>query len=182
MLGGRGMEVVHDEEMLERVCGRCRGGHSGSAHPHRQVPGKRHRSRSGRHRRRHRCLCARGDGAHRAGRHPLRGFGLRDSAHQHSGQTSGYHLRIYSQDRRGTQRGRAHEYAVCHCQRYGLRPRSQSPSFTHGAAGLQGLQHPHGASGNPAHAGKEARRTGPQTQAHSPFRSEGSGLSLQHVP
>ena len=54
VLGGRGMEVVHDEEMLRRIRGGRRGCHPGTADPDRQISGKRHRGRGRRHLRRRR--------------------------------------------------------------------------------------------------------------------------------
>ena len=49
VLGGRGMEVVHDEEMLRHYVAAAVDVTPGAAHPHRQVPGKRHRGRGRRH-------------------------------------------------------------------------------------------------------------------------------------
>ena len=72
VLGGRGMEVVHDEGDAPTLCRRGGGCHAGAAHSHRQIPGKCHRGRGRRHCRRHRCLCAGGYGAYRTGRHPFR--------------------------------------------------------------------------------------------------------------
>ena len=158
VLGGRGMEVVHDEEMLRRYVAAAVDVTPGAAHPHRQVPGKRHRSRGRRHCRRHGRLCAGRHGAHRAGRHPFRRLGLRHPAHQHPGQAYGHHLRIHPQDRHRTEGGGADEHPVCHCQRYGLYPGGQSPGLPDRAAGLQGLQYPHGPDGHPDHAGQKAGR------------------------
>ncbi len=80
VLGGRGMEVVHDEEMLRQYVAAAVDVDAGAADPDRQVPRERHRGRGRRHRRRHRRLRPRGHGAHRAGGHPLRRLGLRHPA------------------------------------------------------------------------------------------------------
>ena len=83
VLGGRGMEIVHDEDMLRPVCGRRGGRDAGAADPHRQVPGERDRVRGRRHLRRHRRLRARGHGAHRVCGRPFGRLRLRHPAGQH---------------------------------------------------------------------------------------------------
>ena len=70
--------------MLERYLNARRGDLARAAGADRQVSRQRHRSRGRRHRRRQRRLRAGGHGAHRACRHPFRGFGLRHPADQSS--------------------------------------------------------------------------------------------------
>ncbi len=81
VLGGRGMEIVYDEEQLRRptwreateVVRRA----PGAGRP---VPRRRDRDRRRRAVRRRGALPRRRDGAHRGGRHPLRRLGLRAAA------------------------------------------------------------------------------------------------------
>jgi carbamoyl-phosphate synthase large subunit len=113
VLGGRGMEVVYDEEMLQAVRGRGRGRHARTAHPHRQVSGKRHRGRSRRHLRRHRRLVP-------AVMEHIELAGI------HSGDSAcvippvsippapGDHLRIHPPDRRRAQGGGPDEHPIRH--------------------------------------------------------------------
>ncbi len=81
--GGRGMEVIYDEEMLERYVAAAVDVTPEKAHSHRPIP--RECSGDG-----GRCPlrpakrpCARSDGAYRAGGHSFRRFGLRNSASEH---------------------------------------------------------------------------------------------------
>ena len=91
VLGGRGMEVVYDEEMLKHYVAAAVG-----VTPARPILIDKFLTNAieaeadaiARHRR----LCPCGDGAYRAGRHSLRGFSLRDPPHQHRLETPGYDL------------------------------------------------------------------------------------------
>jgi hypothetical protein len=94
-------------------CGGGRG-HPRAAGAHRQVPGQRHRGGSRCHIRRGGCLCAGGDGAHRAGRHPFRGLGLRHSTHQPGAQAHRNHRRIHPAHRHRAEGGGADEHSVRH--------------------------------------------------------------------
>ena len=136
--------------------GRRRGRDARAADPDRQVPGQRHRGRSGRDFRRRGRLHPGRDGAHRAGGHSLGRLRLRDPAGQHPGQAHRHHLRVHPAHRGGTEGGRADEHAVRHRQRHGLRAGGQSASLADRAAGFQGLQHPDGARGHAADARQEA--------------------------
>ena len=100
VLGGRGMEVVHDEEMLRRYVAAAV-----DVTPERPILIDKFlenaiEARSRRHFRRHGCLCPGRHGTHRAGRDPFRRFGLRHSSHQHPRKTHRYHLRIHQENRR----------------------------------------------------------------------------------
>ena len=157
VLGGRGMEVVHDEEMLKHYVAAGSRRDAGAADPDRQIPGECHRGRGGRHFRRDRCLCSRGHGAYRTGRDPFRRLGLRHPADQHPRAPYRYDQGLYEEDRRGIQCGRPDEYPVCHCEGRRLYPGSQSPCLPDRAAGFQGLQYLHGPDRHPGHAGKKLR-------------------------
>ena len=87
VLGGRAMEIVHDESGLEQFVltameasrreSLSRAPTRRGADPDRPVPPRRHRGRRRRGRRRDRRRRGRRDGAHRGGRHPLGRLGLR---------------------------------------------------------------------------------------------------------
>ena len=84
VLGGRGMEIVYDDETLRGYITRATQlspEHPGARRP---VPRGRHRDRRRRAVRRHRGVHRRRDGAHRGGRHPLRRLGVRAAA-RHAG-------------------------------------------------------------------------------------------------
>ncbi len=92
VLGGRGMEVVHDEEMLRHYMAAAV-----DVTPERPILIDKFlenaiECRSRRRLRRHGRLRARRHGAHRDGGRALRRLRLRDSARQHSGQAPGDHL------------------------------------------------------------------------------------------
>ncbi len=88
VLGGRGMEVVHDEEMLRDYVAAAVERDARAPDPDRPLPGGRPRVRGRRALRRQGRLRAGGDGAHRAGRHPLRRLGLRHPAGQHPARST----------------------------------------------------------------------------------------------
>ena len=145
VLGGRGMEIVHDEEMLARYVAAAVGRDARAAHPHRQVPRERPRVRGRRPLRRHRRLRARRHGAHRVRGRALGRLGLRHPAGHHPRGAPGHH--------RGVHRRIAIELGVVGLMnmqyaisgRRGLRARGQPARLAHRAAGVQGLQHPDGA-------------------------------------
>ena len=80
VLGGRAMEIVSDDDGPDQLHEVGRGGLAGASHPHRQIPGGRHRSGRGRHLRRQDHRHRRHHGAHRRGRHPFRRLRLRPAA------------------------------------------------------------------------------------------------------
>ncbi len=70
------------------------------------------------------------------------------------------------------------QHSIRDCRRQGLHPRSQSSSFAHGSAGIQGLQHPDGSSGHPADAGQKNGR--PEPHAKKPSRTTESKKRFSH--
>ena len=80
VLGGRGMEIVYDEEQLADLHGRGDRDLGRAPGAGRPVPRRRDRDRRRRALRRRGALPRRRDGAHRGGRHPLRRLGLRAAA------------------------------------------------------------------------------------------------------
>ena len=72
VLGGRAMEIVHDEAALRRLHARRGAGVAGAPGAGRPVPRRRDRGRRRRDQRRHARRDRRRDGAHRGGRRPLR--------------------------------------------------------------------------------------------------------------
>ena len=134
-----------------------------------------------------RCLRAGRHGAHRTGRHPFRRFGLRDPAHQHPAQAHRNHQRIHPQDRRGTERGRADEHPVRHLRKHGLCSGGQPAGIADRAHRVQGLQHLHGPPGHPGDAGQATCRPGPEQRRHPPLtasrkRSSRSTCSRRSIP
>ena len=138
VLGGRAMEIVYDEESLQRY---LRDGGQGLAPPpgaHRPLPRALHRDRRGRPLRRRGRLHRRRHAARGGGRHPLRRLGLR---HPDRVPGRGGGAAHRGADRRpgpGAGRGRAHERAV---RRAAERPRRGQ----HLRAGGQPARQPHGA-------------------------------------
>jgi len=84
---------------------------------------------------------------------PFRRFRLRDPAYQHTPQTHRHHPPIQPENRRRAERGRPDEHSVRHLQRHGVHPGGQPSGEPYGAAGLQGVQHPHGPTGHPGDVG-----------------------------
>ena len=83
VLGGRGMEIVHDDEMLKRYLNVA----VEEVTPEQPVLIDKFldnaiEAEADAICRRHRRFCPGGHGTYRAGRYPFRGFGLRDPAHQ----------------------------------------------------------------------------------------------------
>ena len=106
-----------------------------------------------------RCLCAGRHGAHRAGRHPLRRFGLRHPAGQHPARSTSRPSRNTPAASPRAEGVRRDEHPVRHLPGQGLRAGGQSARLAHRAAGLEGLQHPDGPHRHAAHAGDEACAT-----------------------
>ena len=80
VLGGRGMEIVYDDETLATYVTRATVGEPGAPGAGRPVPRRRDRDRRRRALRRHRDVPRRDHGAHRGGRHPLRRLGVHPAA------------------------------------------------------------------------------------------------------
>ena len=80
VLGGRGMEIVYDEETLRAYVDRATTGLARPSGADRPVPRRRDRDRRRRPLRRVGAVPRRRDGAHRGGRDPLRRLGVRAAA------------------------------------------------------------------------------------------------------
>ena len=160
VLGGRGMEVVHDEEMLARTwprpwTSRPSGPSSSTSSwrtPSRPRPTPsptatdafvpavmEHIELAGIHSGDSACVIP-------PVSHP------RQAPRDHRASTP---ARIAT----GAERGRADEHAVRHRQGHGLRAGGQPARLAHRAAGLQGLRHLHGPHGHAAHAGPQDQAT-----------------------
>ena len=182
VLGGRAMEVVHDEDMLREYVEAGRRHLARAPHSHRALPGERRRSGGRRHRRWHRRIRAGGHGAYRVRRRALGRLGLRDSSGEHSAEAHRDHRGVHTQDRRRVQRRRPYEYPVRHRRGHRLRPGGQSARQPDGAPGQQGVRHSHGHAGHTGHAGEEAGRPEPAPPTSTALRRQGSRVPVQHVP
>ena len=80
VLGGRGMEIVYDDDALRSYIEAATGDQPGPAGARRPVHRRRGRDRRRRDLRRRGPVPRRRDGAHRGGRHPLRRLGVRAAA------------------------------------------------------------------------------------------------------
>ena len=149
VLGGRGMEIVHDEEMLTRYMAAAVGRHPGAAHPDRQVPRERSGVRGRRPGRRHRRLRTGRHGAHRIRGGALGRLGLRDPSRLHPREAPGHYPRVHQEDRHRAGRGGAHEHAVRDLGRCGLRTGGEPSGLAHGTAGVESLQRADGRPGHP---------------------------------
>ncbi len=95
---------------------------------------------------------------------------------------SGHHRGVHASHRHRVGCGGAHEHAVRHLRGSGLRPRGQPAGLAHRAPGLQGVQHPDGAPGHGVDAGDQVGRPGTRDPAHPLLRGQGGRVPLQHVP
>ncbi|GAA3431075.1 hypothetical protein GCM10018954_006760 [Kutzneria kofuensis] len=128
VLGGRGMEIVYDEETLAGYIAQRHRGLAGAPGAGRPVPRRRHRDRRGRAVRRRGGLPRRRDGAHRGGRHPLRRLLVRAAADHAGPQRSGGGPPLHRGHRARHRRARAAERAVRAQGRRPLRPGGQPPA------------------------------------------------------
>ena len=157
VLGGRGMEIVYDDETLRGYITRATElspEHPGARRP---VPRGRHRDRRRRAVRRHRGLHRRRDGAHRGGRHPLRRLGVRAAA-GHAGPP-GHRGRAprHRGDRARHRRRRPAQRAVRAQGRRALRAGGQPAGQPHGAVRVEGHRGAAGQGVRPDHAGRHHR-------------------------
>ena len=182
VLGGRGMEVVHDEEMLERYVTAAVG-----VTPERPILIDKFLENAIETE-----ADAISDGTDAFVPAVMEHIEL---AGIHSGDSAcvippvsipAKHLdTIYEYTKKDCHRAecrRVNEYSVCHCQRPGLCPGSEPTGLPYRASGVQGLQHSHGTPGYPGHAGKEVEILEPQTQIIQALRRQGGCLPVQHVP
>ena len=160
VLGGRGMEIVYDDETL---AGYVEPGHARLARApgaRRPVPRRRDRDRRRRALRRHRHVPRRDHGAHRGGRHPLRRLGLHAAAGDarrrraragprvaRSSWPQGIGVR--GPDERPVRPGPGHP----------LRPRGQPAGVAHRAVRRQGDRRAAGQGRGPGHARRDASRS-----------------------
>ncbi len=165
-----------------RVCAGGRRCDPGAAHPHRQVPGERHRGRGRRDLGRGGGIRARSHGAHRACGHALGRLGLRDPAHQHPPQAHGHHHGLYPNHRHRAGRGGAHEHAVRHLQDtvYVLEANPRASRTVPLVSKVCNI--PMATDCHAGHPGQKALGTGPEARPHHALRREGGGVPLQHVP
>jgi len=63
-----------------------------------------------------------------------------------------------------------------------VRAGGQPAGLAHGAAGVEGVQHRHGPGRHPTDDGGAAGGPQAEESPHSPFRGQGGGLPLPHVP
>jgi carbamoyl-phosphate synthase large subunit len=120
VLGGRAMQVVHDEAMLEHYVKAAV-----DVSPERPIlidNRECNRGGGGRDCGRYGRLRSRRDGAHRGGGGALRRFGVCDSPDQHSEEASRHDLRVHAKDCDRAERGGTHEHPVRHSQRHGVYP------------------------------------------------------------
>ena len=186
VLGGRGMEVVYDDDNLRAYMAAAVG-----VTPDRPILIDRFLN--------HALECeadAICDGTHAyvpaVMEHvELAGIHSGDSAchpavHQHLRRAPRDHQGIHAQDRRGHARARPHEHPVRHRGRQGLRARGQPACQPHRAAGLQGLRHPDGADRDRRHHAAADGPHVPGSRAEAgrvlALRREGSRVPVQHVP
>ena len=189
VLGGRGMEVVYDDETLSQLHGRRRG------RSRRTVPilidrflTARARVRGRRHLRRRRTPSCPAVMEHVE----LAGIHSGDSAcilpsRQHLRGAPGHHQGLYAQRIAEAMHVlRPHEHAVRHRGRHRLRARGQSAREPHRAARLQGLRYPDGAGRHRRHHRSDHRPSQPRSRAARAhvlaLRRQGSRLPVQHVP
>ena len=160
VLGGRGMEIVYDDDALR---GLHRAGHRdqpGAPGAGRPVHRRRGRDRRRRALRRHGPVPRRRDGAHRGGRHPLRRLGVRAAAdHPRRARRSSGSARPPSAIARGRRRARPAQRAVRAGLRRALRPRGQPARQPHGAVRLQGDRDAAGQGRGPGDARRDASPT-----------------------
>ncbi len=122
VLGGRAMEVVHDEEMLRHYVAAAV-----EVSPERPILIDKFlenaiENRSGRDRRRDGRIRAGRDGAHRAGRHPLGRLRLCHPAGQPPQKAHRHDLRIHPSNRGRAQCHRPDEHPIRHLQGHRLYP------------------------------------------------------------
>ena len=159
VLGGRGMEVVHDEEMLRDYVAKAV-----EVTPEHPILIDRFLANA--------IECEAdaisdgedvfvpgGDGAHRVRGRPLGRLGLRDPARQHLGEAHRRDRGRHATHRPRARRRRPDEHPVRHRERQALRPRGEPAGLADRAARLQGLQHLDGAHRHRADAGQEASAT-----------------------
>jgi len=99
----------------------------------------------------------------------------------HSGD-SACDLRIHPQDRGRAEGGGADEHPVRHLQRRGLHPGSESACQPHRASGEQGLRSVHGAHRHPDDARQETGRSQTQAARHPALRGQGIRLPVLFLP
>ncbi len=177
VLGGRAMEIVYDELSLERYMAQAARGKPGPPLDlDRQVPGGRDRDRRGRRVRRRADHCRGRDGAHRGGRHPLRGQRLRDSAVFAAERDREGDQETDDRAGGGSRGARAHEHSVCREGRGRLYPGGQSAGVADGAVRIEGNGAQHRAGGRAGDGRHFARATGhhDRSGADSCFREGGS--------
>ena len=183
VLGGRAMEIVYDEPSLERYMAEAV--EASPEHPilidkfledanevdvNAVCDGERHDRR-------------RRDGAHRGGRHPLRGQRLRHPAVL---AVAGTHRAAQGADLRpgrGPEGARADEHPVRREEWRYLRPGGQPAGVAHGAVRLEGDRVEPGAGGGAGDGGADAGIPGDHGRAGAEGGlGEGGGLPVRQVP
>ena len=181
VLGGRGMEIVYDDDAL-RGLHRARATEISPEHPGAGRPVHRRRGRDRRRRavRRRRALPRRRDGAHRGGRHPLRRLLVRAAAdHARREPRSTGSARPPRRSPAGVGvRGLINiQFALGSDVLYVLEANPRA--IAHGAVRLQGDRHAAGQGGGPGDA--RASRS-PTLRAAGVLPAEGDGGDLPADP
>ena len=186
VLGGRGMEVVYDDDNLRSYMAAAVG-----VTPDRPILIDRFlhhapRVRGRRHLRRRARLRARGHGARRARRRALGRLRGHPALGEHHRRAARHHQGVHTPHRRDHARVRPHEHPVRHRGRHGLRARGQPARQPHGAARVQGVRHPDGPDRHRGHdhaLHRQALARGrPQGDVLQLLRRQGGRPAVQHVP
>ena len=158
VLGGRGMEIVYDDETLAGYISRATDDQRGAPRPRRPVPRRRDRDRRRRPVRRHpgirRGLRRRGDGAHRGGRGALRRLLLHAAADHPRAVGAGAGAPLDRGDRARRRRAGAAQRPVRAARRDPVRAGGQPAGLAHGAVRLEG----HGGAAGQGRRADHARR------------------------
>jgi len=179
VLGGRGMEVVHDESMLREYLAAAVD--VTPQRPIRSLSGQCGRGRSRRPGGRNRRLRTGGDGAYRGRRCAFGRLGLCHPARHPARRPPPHHRRHHPAPWPRTQGLRRDECPVRRLARSGLRPRGEPAGLPHRSVGQQSLQHRHGPHCDSVNAWDTPARPPAQAPRTPARRGQGGYPPLQHV-
>ena len=182
VLGGRAMEIVHDDAQLARYISEAVVVSGKSPVLIDYLSARRHRGRCRRHRRRDRRVHLRGDGAYRGGWRPFRQLRLLAAAAFAEAGDRGRHGAADGGACPRAQGRRPDERAVRHQGRRDLCARGEPAGLAHRAVRRQGDRPAHRRHRLAGDGRQEARLLRAQAAASRPYRGEGGGVPLRPLP